>query len=226
FVSYLKNWDKISAKRPDKYLAISSEVKNRIKKYYNEKSEVMFPPFTILNKVSNKKTKIYKKDEYFLVVSRLTNFYKRVDIAIKACNKLNLNLKIVGTGRDEGYLRKIAGPTIEFLGDLTDEKLSFYYKNSKALIFPGREDFCLAMVEAQYFGKPVIAFRGGGALDIVKEGVTGEFFSKQDEKSLVKTLEKFSTKSYNSKLCKENVEKFSFKIFKRNLLEFIEKNKV
>ncbi len=225
-IFYLRKWDRISCKRPDKYIAISNEVRRRIKKYYKEESEVIYPPFTMLDKFLDKKIKQKKNDEYFLVVSRLTNFYKRVDIAIKACNKLNLNLKIVGTGRDSKYLKKIAGPTVEFLGDLTDEKLSFYYKHSKALIFPGLEDFGLAMVEAQAFGKPVIAFKGGGALDIVKEGITGEFFLEQNEKSLSEALEKFLNKSYNSKLCRENAERFSFGIFKKSLLEFIKKNKI
>ncbi len=79
-------------------------------------------------------------------------------------------------------------------------------------------------MEAQFFGKPVIAFRGGGALDIIKEGVTGEFFDIQNKNSLKKVLEKYDPKLYNSKLCRENAQRFSFEYFKKDLLSFIEKN--
>ncbi len=223
-IEYLRKWDKFSSRRPDRYIAISTEVKKRIKKYYGQNSEIIYPPLTEFK--NSKNTKIQTNQDYFLVVSRLTNFYKRVDLAIKACNRLNLNLKIVGKGLDEKRLRKMAGPTIEFLGDLTDVDLSVYYKNSKALIFPGREDFGLTMVEAQSFGKPVIAFKGGGALDIIKEGITGEFFSKQTEKSITEALEKFLNKSYNSKLCRQNAQRFSFGIFKKSLAEYIKKNNI
>lgn len=218
-VSYLRNWDKIASQRPDRYIAISTAVQDRIKKYYKEDSTTIYPPPAFINRDTEDIG--FSKGDYFLVVSRLTNFYKRVDLAIKACNYLKLPLKIVGSGRDASDLKRMAGPTIEFLGNLTDEKLSFYYKNSKALIFPGLEDFGLAMVEAQSFGKPVIAFRGGGALDIIKEGITGEFFESQTKESLIKALEKFNNKSYNSSLCKENSLRFSFENFKKDFLEII-----
>lgn len=218
-VSYLRSWDKIASQRPDRYIAISTEVGKRIKKYYDRDSTTIYPPLTLIDK--DIEDIGFSRGDYFLVVSRLTNFYKRVDLAIKACNYLKLPLKIVGSGRDESNLKRMAGPTIEFLGNLTDEKLSFYYKNSKALIFPGLEDFGLVMAEAQSFGKPVIAFRGGGALDIIKEGITGEFFENQTAESLIKVLEKFNNKSYNSSLCKENSLRFSFENFRKDFLEII-----
>lgn len=219
-VLYLRMWDKIASQRPDKYISISSAVKNRTLKYYDKDSEIIYPPLQIMN--SELKIQNFKEQggKYFLVVSRLV-YYKRVDIVIKAFNKLGLPLKIIGTGNQERNLKKIANSNIEFLGNLTDEKLSFYYKNSKALIFSGKEDFGLVMVEAQSFGKPVIAFGQGGALDIVKEGVTGEFFQSQTPEGLIKVLEKFNDKDYNSKLCKENALRFSFENFKRQFLEVI-----
>ena len=166
-----------------------------------------------------------KTGEFFLVVSRLERIsYKKIDIAIRACNKLKLPLKIVGIGAGEKRLKKIAGPTVEFLGQLTDAELSYYYKNCRALIFPGVEDFGLVMAEAQSFGKPVVAFRGGGALDIVKEGVTGEFFDKQTPEALEKVLVKFKDSSYNSKLCRENAQRFSFEKFESDLKHFIDIN--
>jgi len=222
-VLYLRTWDKVAAQRPDEYIAISTAVKNRIKKYYGRDSVVIYPP----SEMANSKWQIAndnKNGDYFLVVSRLEAVsYKKIDIAIKACNELKLPLKIVGIGKGEQKLKRLAGPTVEFLGQLTDEKLSYYYKNCRALLFPGIEDFGLVMAEAQAFGKPVIAFRGGGAVDIIKEGVTGEFFDKQTPNSLKEILVKFKDNSYNSKLCRENAQRFSFQIFEKDFREFLSK---
>jgi glycosyltransferase involved in cell wall biosynthesis len=214
-VSYLRNWDKIAAKRPDMVIAISTIVKERIKKYYDLESSIIFPP---IGEISQNDERV--NEDYFLVVSRLV-YYKRIDIAIKAFNKLGTKLKIIGVGGEYENLKNISNSNIEFLGNLTDEKLSFYYKNSRALIFPGLEDFGLVMAEAQSFGKPVIAFRGGGAEDIIIEGITGEFFDKQTPDSLIKVLEKFESTRYNSKLCRENSLRFSFENFKNKFLEII-----
>lgn len=214
-VRYLKKWDKVAANRPDKYIAISTEVRKRIKKYYGKDSDIIFPP------LQNSKQNDTGKGDYFLVVSRFV-YYKRLDIAIKAFNKLGLPLKIVGSGGQGSNLKRMAGNNVEFLGDLTDDKLSVYYKNCRALIFPGLEDFGLVMAEAQSFGKPVIAFRGGGAIDIIKEGITGEFFNEQNSDSLIKTMEIFSNKSYNASLCKENSLRFSFNNFKKQILEAVQ----
>lgn len=214
-ISYLRKWDLVASKRPDKIIAISQTVRKRIKKYYKESASIIFPPVLQLKtKGVNKKT----KGEYYLVVSRLV-YYKRIDLAIKAFNKLGLRLKIVGSGGEEENLKALAEDNIEFLGNLTDEKLSFYYKNCTGLIFPGREDFGIVMVEAQSFGKPVIAYKGGGALDIIKQGVTGEFFSLQTEESLIGALKKSLNKRYNSKLCVENAKRFSYDNFKEQLSE-------
>ena len=228
-VSYLRSWDKVAAQRPDEIIAISEDVQKRIKKYYQRDSKIIYPPLMLEDKILEHKeeTKNSKAEEYYLLVSRLELVsYKKVDVAIKAFNKLGLNLKIVGTGPGERALKKIAGPNIEFLGKLTDEKLSYYYKNCKALVFPGLEDFGLVMIEAQAFGKPVIAFRGGGALDIIKEGVTGEFFDEQNPESLKEVLEKFQSRDYNSKLCAQNSERFSFSRFEKELEDFLKDKKV
>jgi glycosyltransferase involved in cell wall biosynthesis len=216
-VSYLRSWDKIAAQRPDEYIAISSEVQARIKNYYGRESKVIYPPLMMKNVQSGKKA----PGDYFLVVSRLTNFYKRVDIVIKACNELNLPLKIVGTGLDKKSLMKMAGPTVEFLGNLTDDELSSCYKSCQALIFPAHEDFGLVMVEAQSYGRPVIAFKAGGALDIIKEGQTGEFFEKQTVESLKRVLLNFDHRRYNTKLCTDNAQRFSYANFATQFSDFI-----
>ncbi len=213
-VSYLRTWDKIAAQRPDYYFAVSGEVQKRIKKYYGKDSKVLYPPLVL--KGNNIKT---QSGKYFLIVSRLVP-YKKIDLAIRACNKLNIPLKIVGTGSQERYLKMISNKNVEFLGFVDDSELADLYAGCKALIFPGIEDFGTVMIEAQSFGKPVVAFKGGGALEIVKKG-TGEFFDNQNVESLVNLLEKWDDKRYNSSLCIENSKRFSYDSFKKKFLKTI-----
>lgn len=226
FVLYLRIWDKVAAKRPDKFISISETVQNRVKRYYGRDSELLYPPL-FLEKgkgrpVGSRETDGKSKKGYFLVVSRLSRFtpHKRVEIAIKAANKLKLPLKIVGGG-DVSYFRSLSGPTVEIVGQVNDEKLSEYYENCSALIFPGVEDFGLVMVEAQAFGKPVIAYAEGGALEIVKPGKTGEFFHKPNSSSLVKTLKLFDKNKYNSKDCIANSRRFNKDKFTSMLITHI-----
>lgn len=215
-VSYLRMWDLVASKRPDSYIAISQEVQQRIKKYYNQKSSVIYPPLSIVN---NKDTEIVD-DKFFLVVSRLVS-YKRVDLAIKACQKLNIKLKIIGTGTEESRLKKIATNSTEFLGSLTDDELVQYYKRCSGLIFPGYEDFGLTIIEAQSFGKPVLAFEKGGALETIQKGKTGEFFQYQTVDSLVNALQLFLSKKYKVQDCIDNANKFSKNKFKQDFMEYI-----
>lgn len=220
-VSYLKKWDKVAALRPDAYIAISNEVKKRINKYYQRDALVVYPPVTLTE--SNGKVKEGNEEEYFLIVSRLSKFtrYKRIDLAIQACNELNLPLKIIGEGSWKKELEQMAGPTIEFLGNVDDRKLSEYYKKSRGLLFPAVEDFGLTVVEAQGFGKPVIAFRGGGALETIKEGKTGIFFDNQTKISLIDALQKFQTIRFDSHVCRSNAQQFGHANFKKSFLKLV-----
>jgi len=213
-VLYLKFWDKIAAQRPDEYIAISKEVQGRISKYYDRNSTVVYPSIEIQN---------YEKEsrDYFLIVSRLVS-YKKIDLAIEAFNKLKLPLKIIGTGMEINRLKKMAGPTIEFLGYLTDKELVEYYSGCRALIFPGFEDFGLTILEAQSFGKPVIAFKGGGALETVIEGKTGIFFNKPNIESLTKAIRQFDNLVIDPKACTEQARRFDFEQFKENFMKRIE----
>ena len=212
FVSYLQNWDRIAAQRPDFYYSISNEVSTRIKKYYKRESEVIYPPLGLRGKISKQ-----KREDFYILVGRFVP-YKKIDLAIEAFNKTGQKLKIVGSGRGEKALKKRSKPNIEFLTDLTDKDLSYLYQRAKALIFPGIEDFGLAMVEAQSFGTPVIAFRGGGSVEIIIEGKTGEFFDDMAPESLVSTLKRFDNKSYNSLQIRKNAERFTFENFKKKFL--------
>ncbi len=214
-VNYLRRWDRIASNRPDSVVAISDNVKRRINKYYGRNSQVIYPPSDLLFKraVSKKELEI---DDYFLVVSRLVD-YKNVDIAIKACNKLKLPLIIVGEGHEREKLMEMAGSTIQFVGKVSDAMLLRYYKNCRAFIFPGNEDFGITMVEAQHSGKPVIALRSGGATEIVQSGKTGVFFDKPAVVSLVDVLKKFKPSRYNSTACKRNAQRFTENKFMREI---------
>ncbi len=219
-VFYLRKWDRIASQRPDIFLAISKNVAQRIKKYYHRDSEVIYPPID-LEKFQISNSEFQKNSKYFLVVSRLV-FYKKVDIAIEAFNKLGLPLKIVGTGIEMGRLRRMARKNIEFLGQLTDKDLLRYYQNCQAVIFPQEEDFGLVPLEAQSCGKPVIAYRGGGALETVIEGKTGEFFDKQTPESLKEAVEKFKPEKYRQEDCQKQAAKFSIEVFKEKFRKKIE----
>lgn len=222
-ISYLRSWDLIASARPDMYIAISKEVQGRIYKYYNRDSTVIYPPVLLEEKkqakTSNTKYKI-PNTKYYLVVSRLVP-YKRVDIAINACNTLEVPLVIVGTGSQESYLKSIAGRTIRFVGNLTDEELVGYYKGCSALIFCGNEDFGLTILEAQSSGKPVIAFKGGGSLETIMEGKTGAFFSPKSTDALVGLLRQFKPEAYSAMDCIKQAEKFSKSRFKEEFMGVI-----
>jgi glycosyltransferase involved in cell wall biosynthesis len=213
---YLRFWDRIAAKRPDKFIAISREVQKRIRKYYGQKSSVVHPSSQELagNVSSN------ANSSYYLIVSRLVP-YKKIDLAIKTFNKLGLPLKIIGIGSEMRKLKAMAGPTIELLGNLTDKELVRYYSGCRALVFPGLEDFGLTILEAQSFGKPVIAFRGGGALETVVEGETGVFFDNQTVDSLETAIKQFSKLVINSENCVWQAKKFNFEQFEKRFMEEI-----
>ena len=212
FLNYLRIWDQQASHRVDQFVAISEFVRQRIKKYYKKDSHVVYPP------VDTKRFKISKEiDDYFLMVGRLVP-YKRFDLAIKVFNELNLPLKIIGDGPEKKRLQKLAAPNanIEFLGLVSDYKLPFYYSKAKALIFPQEEDFGIVVVEAMASGRPVVAFRGGGSLETVKEGETGVFFDEQKEKSLKKALKNFNPFDFDPEKIKARATLFDKEIFKEN----------
>ncbi|HKB88269.1 MAG TPA: glycosyltransferase [Patescibacteria group bacterium] len=211
-VSYLKWWDKKAAGRPDKIIAISTEVQKRISKYYKRDSEIIFPPVEVVARKS-------KSKKYYLLVSRLDYGYKKVDLAIKAFNKLQDPLVIVGAGREKKKLMKIAKPNIKFVGKVSEKRLSEYYRHAIALIMPQEEDFGIVAVEAQGRSVPVIAYKKGGALDTVVDGKTGVLFKSQTVKSLMQGVEKFAKMRFSERILRTNARKFSKTIFKRQLQE-------
>lgn len=223
-VNYLKKWDKVAAQRPDEYIAISKTVQERIKTYYKRDAQVIYPPvlFQIRSDLSvpNGQTLQNISKNFFLVVSRLVP-YKRVDIAIEACNQLELPLVVIGSGSDYHRLRSLSGSTVQFVQNLTDQKLAWYYQHSEALILPQEEDFGLVSLEAQSFGKPVIAFNKGGASESVIDGKTGKLFSPQTVARLKEVLASFTANDYNRENCMKNAEQFNVEKFQKKLLASI-----
>ncbi|RJR24541.1 glycosyltransferase family 4 protein [Candidatus Microgenomates bacterium] len=213
--AYLRVWDKIAGKRPDEFLAISETVKQRIKKYYGRESSVIYPPVDHKFQTPNPKSQ-----NYFLVVSRLVK-YKKVDLVVRAFNQLDYQLKIVGTGSEMASLRKIAGKNIEFLGQLTDKELLSYYQNCQAVIFPQEEDFGIVPLEAQASGRPVIAFRAGGATETIVEKETGLFFDSQKEESLLEVLGRFKPEEFSKEKCFLQAEKFREERFLKEFYNYI-----
>lgn len=223
-LNYLRILDRLSADRVDFFIANSEFTKKRIKKFYGRDSKVIYPPAEV------DKFKIGQRGNYFLIVSRLSA-YKKIDVAIEAFNKLELPLIIIGKGRESRRLKKIAGPNIKFLGFLSDEKTRYYFENCRAFVFPGEDDFGITIVEAIAAGKPVIAYRAGGAEEIIKEGISGEFFNEPMEEFLAEAVGRFirNENKYNPEIIRKEAEKFSkerfiseFKNFVKEKAGFIE----
>lgn len=215
---FLKKADFAAAQKIDYFIVNSNEVKKRLLKHYNRDGRVIYPP------VDTKRfffTNNNKTSEYYLIVSRLSG-YKKIEIAIKAFNKIGKRLKIVGEGPQGQYLKSIAAPNIEFLGRLSDQKVTYLIKNCKAFVFPGLEDFGIVMVEAQASGKPVIAFGQGGALEIVVKDKTGVFFDQQTPEAIIEAVKKLESMIISAQDCQKQAEKFSKEVFKKKILNFVE----
>jgi glycosyltransferase involved in cell wall biosynthesis len=176
---YLRRTDFVAAQRVDRFVTLSLEVARRIRSCYSKPADVVYAPvdLTKFNYTS-------EPSDYFLVVSRLQT-YKRVDTVIQAFNRLGIPLKIAGDGPDLERLREMSGPTITFLGHVTDDALVNLYAKCVAVILPGAEDLGLAPLEANACGRPVVAYAGGGALETVVPGVTGVLFGEQTVDSLI-----------------------------------------
>lgn len=219
-ISKLRVWDFNASKRTNDWVAISNTVSHRIKKYYRKDSTVIYPPVDIVELLKNDR----KPGDYYLIVSRLTQ-YKNIDLAINVFNELHLPLYIIGEGADQKRLQSLAGKTIKFLGWQNDSARNNYIYGCRAFLFPGEDDFGLTPVEAMAAGRPVIAYRAGGATETVIEGKTGEFFDDFNKSDLLKnSIIKFEKnyQKYNSADCKNQAKKFSEEFFIKKFKDFVE----
>jgi glycosyltransferase involved in cell wall biosynthesis len=217
FAHYLRNVDVLSANRVDFFIANSSFVSSRIKKFYRRSAHVIHPPVD----VSRFSPSMIRKN-YFLYFGELVA-YKRVDIAIEAFNILGLDLIIAGDGEERANLEKMAKENKKFIGRLDDSDSRYYLETCRALIFPGLEDFGIVPVEAMSAGAPVIAYGKGGVLDTVIDGVTGILFEGQSKESLIGAITRFESSSdlFSSEEIHKHARSFNIEVFKKNIRQFI-----
>ena len=223
---YLRLWDHASASRVDYFVANSRFIASRIRKYYGRESTVIHPPVEVSAGGING-----RQGEYYAAIGRLVE-YKKFDLAVAACSNLGRPLKIVGSGPQEKVLRRMAGPTVEFLGTVSDAELRRILAGCRALLFPGEEDFGIVPVEAQSFGKPVIAYASGGGLETIRgvfpneAGVnnpTGMFFRESSVSGLTEAMLEFESREqeFHPETIRDHSLQFDSAIFKRRMSEFI-----
>lgn len=226
---YVRQWDYLAAQRVDAFVANSRYIQDRIRKYYRRDSTIIFPPVDTSTGYLAE-----SRGDYYLTVGRLVDV-KRIDLLIEACNQLGRQLVIVGRGPLESALRANAGPTISFRGHTSDAELHELYARSKALLFAAEEDFGLVPVEAQSYGRPVIAYGRGGAIesvaggfsnDLQKEGrATGVFFDEQSADSVVEAILHFETmeRYFDPSFIRDHAKTFDTTVFCGKMREFVER---
>ncbi|HZZ99597.1 MAG TPA: glycosyltransferase [Candidatus Paceibacterota bacterium] len=214
FISYLRLWDQNAVARVDEFWTISDFIAGRIKKYYGQPSRRIYPPIDV-----SKFHLSSSPEGYYLAVGRLVS-YKKFDLVVEAFNRMGKPLKIVGIGPELKKLKARAKPNIEFLGAVDDFLLAELYSRCAALIFPQEEDFGLVPLEAMASGRPVIAYRGGGAAETVTRE-TGMFFDSQTPEALMAAVEQFDPLSVSPAACRSRAEQFSVSVFREKIREAI-----
>lgn len=207
--------DRLSADRVDRFVANSATVAERIRKYYGRDSVIIHPPVE-----TGKFTVPDGPGTYFLAGGRLVS-YKRFDLVIQAFNRLGLPLKIFGDGPLLGQYRREARSNIVFTGKVSDEEKAALYRGAIAFIHPQEEDFGITALESMASGRPVIAYRKGGALETVVEGVTGTFFDDQEWEELASAVIRFDPSKYHARTIRERAEAFDVALFKRRIASLV-----
>ncbi len=212
----LRWWEMRAAKRPDLYIANSQVVAQRLRDAFGVESTVIPPPIETARFAASESV-----GDYFLILSRLVP-YKRLDLAVRAATELARPLKVIGSGPDLDRLRTMAGPTVEFLGRQPDEAVSHLVSRCQALIFPGEEDFGMAPLEVNAAGRPVIAFRGGGAVETITEGVNGIFFDQPSVASLVDAMRRFEPMTWDTSAIQRHARAYDIAAFQQRIRSFVE----
>lgn len=210
-VPSLKKADYEAAKKIDVFIAISSEVQQRIKKYYGKSSTIIYPPTDV-----NRFTPAQTKNDYYVALGRQVP-YKRIDLAVSAATKLGINLQVYGNGSEHQKLVRMAGPRVRFFtdrfGDASDESVTEALNNARGFIFPTEEDFGIVQVEALAAGTPVIAYGKGGALDIIKDGESGVFFNDQTVSSVMDAIRRAEKINFSPGLLHQRAKRFDKVLF-------------
>jgi glycosyltransferase involved in cell wall biosynthesis len=199
----LARWDAATAGRVDRYLANSQYVARRIRRYYNRRASVVYPPVD---------TSFYQPDGSTpaggaLVVSALVP-YKRIEVAIEACRQVGVPLRVVGQGPEMPRLRQLAGPGVQFPGSVTDEEIRAFYRQAQAVLLTGEEDFGIVPLEAQACGRPVVALARGGALETVIDGVTGVLVADGSADGFAGGLRKALGGGFDARAIRRHAESF------------------
>jgi glycosyltransferase involved in cell wall biosynthesis len=215
---YLRQWDLASAARVDYFVANSNHVARRIAKHYRREATVVHPPVAVEDFICAEMT-----EDYYLMVGQLVS-YKRPDLAVEAFTQSGRKLVVIGEGPELKRLKKNAGPNVSFLGRQPFSVIREHYARCQAFIFPGEEDFGITPVEAQAAGRPVIAFRRGGALETVMENQTGLFFDEPTAASLNAAVDRFESNAddFDPARIREHSLSFSRKRFQREMETVIE----
>jgi glycosyltransferase involved in cell wall biosynthesis len=217
--SRLRLWDFYSAARVDRWVAISQTTADRIEKFYRRSVDRVIYPGAELEQF--KPTALKDKGDYFVTMAALTP-YKRIDLAVAACTQLGQRLIVMSDGSDRARLEEMAGPTVEFVGRVSDQRRAELVAGAKALIFPNEEDFGIAPIEAMAAGAPVIAYRKGGLTETVIDGETGLFFDEPTTESLIEAIQRFDPDDFKLKNLTTQAERFSMKKFRTDFGSFVE----
>lgn len=214
----LRQWDLAAARGVHRFIAISENVRKRIERYYGRQADVVYP----LVDLKRFEPATSTPGDAVLVVSRLYA-YKRIHVAVQACTRLGLPLRVIGRGPELRRLRAMAGPTVTFLGEVNDRALEREYRSCRMLLFTSDEDFGLTPLEAMASGRPVLALDRGGARETVIPGVTGELYADAGVDALVESLRAFRETSYDVQSCVARASEFSPERFRKGLLEVLER---
>jgi glycosyltransferase involved in cell wall biosynthesis len=210
----MRRWDTNAARRADLYIAISNEVRERIRLRYGRDAPVIYPPVDI------DRFRAKERGERLLVVSRLLP-YKRVDLVVRAATAAGIGLDVVGTGPALDDLRRRSGATVAFHGRLPDADITALMEGCRAFCLPGKEDFGITPVEANAAGKPVVAFAAGGALETVQEGLTGSFFHAPDPEALLEAVRRCDAIDTPPAEIAATAQRFSRETFRTRLVELL-----
>jgi glycosyltransferase involved in cell wall biosynthesis len=216
FVSWMRKLDLESVEGVDYFIANSTVTQARIKEYYNRPSTVVYPPVDI-----DRFTPPVKTERRGFVVWGRHVPYKRFDLAIEACTRLQIPLTIMGSGPDTERLKKLAGPTITFLGRVSDEELVYQAQHAKAFLFPNEEDFGISAAEALAAGTPVIGYAKGGILDIVQDGESGILFTEQTVESLIAAIKRFDDYSFLPATLHRKSKRFASSLFATKIRKIV-----
>lgn len=210
--------DQRAGRRVTRFVANSEEVRRRIRRTWDQDAVVIHPPIDVAR---FRPAALVAPEDWYLVVSRLVP-HKWIDLAVRASTAANAPLKVIGAGRAEASLRRMAGPTVEFLGELSDAEVVSHMQRCKALILPGVEDFGMTAVEAQAAGRPVIAAGAGGALETVIDGVTGLHFEPHNEAQLSALLRKGNGHLWDTDVILENAGRFRRSVFEEKMAALVD----